>query len=91
MTPLARSLDAGPCVLAVVLHRHTFKGSVLEDHTCFIFVSLMYYLCDKYCGPIIIQYYVANCMSWVPRLTLLDLPAHSWNGPVYTGLPRVEF
>ena len=40
----------------------------------FIFcVFLMYYLCEKYYKPIIVQYYIANCVSWVPRLTLLDL------------------
>ena len=91
VTPRACSLDAGPSVLAVVLHYHTFKGSVLEDQKCFIFVFLMYYLCENYCKLIIIQYYIANCMSWVPRLTLLDLPTHSWNGPVHMGLTVVEF
>ena len=29
----------------------------------------MYYLCEKYNKPITVQY----CVSWVPRLTLLDL------------------
>lgn len=38
---------------------------------------LTYYLCDKYYRPIIIQYYVACCVGWVPRLTLLDLQT-SW-------------
>ena len=33
----------------------------------------MYYLCEKYYKPITVQYYIANCVSWVPRLTLLDL------------------
>ena len=32
-----------------------------------------YYLCEKYYKPIIAQYYVADCGSWVPRLTLLGL------------------
>ena len=40
----------------------------------FIFcVFLMYYLCEKYYKPITVQYYIADCVSWVPRLTLLDL------------------
>ena len=34
---------------------------------------LMYYLCEKYYKPIIVQYYIAYCVSWVPKLTLLDL------------------
>ena len=33
----------------------------------------MYYLGEKYFKPITLQYYIANCDSWVPRLTLLDL------------------
>ena len=33
----------------------------------------MYYSCEKYFKPITIQYYTADCVSWVPRLTLLDL------------------
>ena len=33
----------------------------------------MYYLCEKYYKPIAVQYYIANCVSWVPRLTLVDL------------------
>ena len=33
----------------------------------------MYYLCEKYYKPITVQYYIADCVSWVPRLTLLDL------------------
>ena len=37
------------------------------------FVFLMYYLCEKYYKPITVQYYIAYCVSWVPRLTLLDL------------------
>ena len=33
----------------------------------------MYYLCEKYYKPITVQYYIAECVSWVSRLTLLDL------------------
>ena len=33
----------------------------------------VYYLCEKYYKPITAQYYIADCVSWVPRLTLLDL------------------
>ena len=32
----------------------------------------MYYLCEKYYKPITVEYYVADCVSWVLRLTLLD-------------------
>ena len=42
----------------------------------FVFVS-MYYLCEKYYQPITVQYYTADCVSWAPRLTLLDLQTNS--------------
>ena len=52
----------------------------------------MYYLCEKYYKPITVQYYIADCVSWVPRLTLLDLAnkldlqTHSCNGThLYVG------
>ena len=32
----------------------------------------MYYLCEKHYKPITVQYYIADCVSWVPRLTLLE-------------------
>ena len=41
----------------------------------FNFLSLffVYYFCDRYYKPIILQYYITNCVSWVPRLTWLNL------------------
>ena len=39
----------------------------------FLCLFFMYYLCEKYYKLITVQYYVADCVSWVPRLTLLDL------------------
>ena len=47
-----------------------------KSQKCFIFcvrLFFMYYLCEKYYKPITVQYYVADCVSWLPRLTLLDL------------------
>ena len=32
----------------------------------------MYYLCEKDYKLITVQYYMANCVSWIPRLNLLD-------------------
>ena len=29
----------------------------------------MYYLCEKYHKPITVQYYIDDCVSWVPGLT----------------------
>ena len=40
----------------------------------------MHYLCEKYYKPITVQYYVADCVSGVLRLTWLDLEMCSWNG-----------
>ena len=40
----------------------------------------MYYLCEKYYKPITVRYSIADCVSWVPRLTLLDLQTRSQNG-----------
>ena len=37
------------------------------------FVFVLYVLCEKYYKPITVQYYIANCVSWVPRVSLLDL------------------
>ena len=40
----------------------------------FLYLFSMYiYWCEKYHKPITVQYYVANCVSWAPGLTLLDL------------------
>ena len=33
----------------------------------------MYYLCEKYYKPVTVWYHIANRVSWVPRLALLDL------------------
>ena len=33
----------------------------------------MHYLREKFYKPIIAQYCIPDCVSWVPRLTLLDL------------------
>ena len=38
-----------------------------------IFLFFMYYLFEKYHKPITVQYYRADYVNWVPRLTLLDL------------------
>ena len=38
-----------------------------------MFYFFIYYLCEKYYKPIIVQYYITNCVNWVSRLTLLDL------------------
>ena len=39
---------------------------------CIYLFLCTYYSCEKY-KSIIVQYHIANCFSWVPKLTLLDL------------------
>ena len=39
----------------------------------FVYLFFMYYLCEKYYKPTIVLHYIADCVSWVPRLTLLGL------------------
>ena len=39
----------------------------------FVYLFFMYYLCEKYYKPSTVKYYIANCASWVPTLTLLGL------------------
>ena len=36
------------------------------------FLFFTYYLCEKYYKLITVQYYIADCVSWVPRLSLLE-------------------
>ena len=38
-----------------------------------VFLFFMCYLCEKYYKPITVEYYIADCVSWVPRLILLYL------------------
>ena len=65
---------------AVVPHYCTFQ--VLSHYLLYFFLLyykiknvlfFMYYLCEKYYKPIKVQYYIVNWVSWVPRLTVLDL------------------
>ena len=39
----------------------------------FLCLFFMYYSCEKYYKPITVQHYIADFVSWVRRLTLLDL------------------
>ena len=68
---LACSLTVSPCLPAVVLLYFSRYWTVRFKMFHFLFSK--HYLCEKYYKPIIVQYYVANCISWVPRLTLLGL------------------
>ena len=60
---------AGTTVLFKVLY---CKIKTVFFIFCFC-LFFMYYLWEKYDKPIPLQYYIGDCLSWVPRLTLLDL------------------
>ena len=54
----------------------TCQRAVRQEQKCFLYflcLLFMCYWCEKYYKPIIVQYYMANCIRWVPRLSLLDL------------------
>ena len=54
----------GITTLFIVLY-HSFKNVLF---LCLV----MYYLFDKYYKLITVQCYIADCVSWVPRLTSLN-------------------
>ena len=92
VTLLACSLDTSFCIPAVVLITVLFKVLYWEIKkvlfsffvcVCFFYVSFVW----KVLWPITIQYYTANRVSWVPRLTLLDI----WPNWTYKHPLRMEF
>ena len=68
VTLLACLLSVSPCVPGAVLSKVLYHNI---KNVFFIFLFFMYCLCEKYYKPISV--YIADCVSWVPRLTLLDL------------------
>ena len=65
-----------PCMPAVVLYDCIFKIRYYKIRNVFFtFVGFLKInnLCEKYFKPITVQYYTADCVSLVPRLTLLVL------------------
>ena len=64
-TPWCQTRYASCCIVLLYFSRY-----------CTVRLKIFYflfYLCEKYYKPVSIQYYIAGCVSWVPRLTLLDL------------------
>ena len=74
-----------PASVAQLLYYSTVLFEILSWKILNIFFTFcaclffMYYLCEKYCKPITVWYFEANCVSWVTRLTLLDLRTCSQN------------
>ena len=71
------------CYPAVLYFSRYFTVKLKLLFLCFF---LIHYFCEKYYKPITVWYYIASCVSWVPRLTLLDLWVCSWKGThLYVG------
>lgn len=52
-----------------------FLKLILLEYSCFIFCFfLMHYLHEKHYKSITVQSHTADCVSWVPGLTLLESP-----------------
>ena len=79
-----------PWVPAAVLECFSGCGTVRLKCFGFLFCSFfMYYLCEKYCNPITVQYYIAACVRWAPRLHLLDLGSN-WICKRAVGTERIR-
>ena len=83
---LVSSPDASPWMLAVGPYYFSRHWTVRLKMFYFLCSIFTYCLCEKYHKPITRQCYIANCVSWVPRLTLLDLKI-DWT---YKHAPRMK-
>ena len=60
-------------VLLYFLRYCTVRFKIFTFCVCFLCLFFMYVLLEKYYKPSTVQYYITACVSWVPRLNLLDL------------------
>ena len=89
VTLLACSFHASPCMPAVVLDYIVFKVLYSKSKNVFFIFRvccLCIIFCDKYYKPIPVQYCIADCVSQVPGLTLLDL----WTNGTFKRTLRME-
>ena len=81
-----------PCMPAVVLLYFLRDSIVRLKVFSLFFVFVVYYLCENCYEPITVQDYIVDCVSWIPRLTLLNLQTGlmnmllKWNSFVCEGL-----
>ena len=61
--------SSGIAGITAFLRYYTVRLNTFSLWLCLFFT---YYLCEKHYNPIVAQYYVVDCVSWIPRLTLLD-------------------
>ena len=73
----------------VLLYFSRYYTVRLKMFSLFLCLFSMYYLCEKYYKPITVWYYIANCVSWAPRLTLLDL-WKNWTNECILGMELIH-
>ena len=71
--PLYASCCTVTTVLFKVLYCKMYCTVLKNVFFIFCVCFFMYHLYEKYYKPITVEYNIADCISWVPRLTLLDL------------------
>ena len=59
--PVCQRLYCAPVLLKVLY------CMITNVYFCHLF--LMYHLCEKHYKPFTVQYYITDCVNWVPRLT----------------------
>ena len=73
----------------VLLYFPRYSTAWLKMFSLLLRLVFKYYLCETHYKPITIQCYTANCVSWVPRLTLLDLET-SWTYECTLGMELIH-
>ena len=65
---------------AILLYFSRYCTVRFKMFSFFVYVCFLCIMHEKYYKPITVWYYTADCVSWVPGLTLLDLRTCSWKG-----------
>ena len=80
--------QASPCRPAALLYFSRYCTVRLNMFSSFLCLFFRYCLCEWYYKPITVQYYIANGIGWVPRLTFVGLMnvLSEQNSFVYRGL-----
>ena len=64
-------------VTGTVLYFSRYCAVKFKTFSSFFVFVFVYYLCEKDYKPITAPYYIVDCVSWVSKVTLLDLQT-SW-------------
>ena len=73
LVTLCQPLQATCCTVLLYFSRYCTVGIKKFLFLLFCFAFLRCCLWEKYYTAITMQYYLVDCVSWVPMLTLLDL------------------